>query len=108
MSNPTIALSTKAGYPVTYISSEAVNIEGWDAFISVDYRTEPYPATGKGGSGKPEIHLVGFTISLTKLARPAITLSIGDQVTIGDTVYTLTATRKRFTGNGDLHLVPTV
>lgn len=106
MSNPTIALSTKAGYPVTYISSEIINVEGWDAFISVDYRTEPYPATGKAGSGKPEVHLVGFTISATPLPKPAIALSVGDEVTIGNVVYTLTASRARFTGNGDLHLTP--
>lgn len=91
-----ITLSTRSGYPSTYVSSETLTIVGSDAFISLDFSK---------GERTPVVTLVGTTIG-TRTAEPKRVINVGDTVSIGDVTYELVSKRTRFIGNGDLKLVP--
>ncbi|QXO13647.1 hypothetical protein SEA_QUARTZ_56 [Microbacterium phage Quartz] len=101
-----VTLSTKAGYPVTYLSSEVFNIAGIDGHIYVDLSGKYYAAQGTTASGKPEVSLIGVTIS-AHYTEPKPRIGVGEHLTIGDTTYELVFTgRGRYPNNGELSLVP--
>lgn len=100
-----INLSTKAGYPYTYISSETFNIAGIDGYVFVDMSGKRY-ATGQTATGLPEISLIGVTVSAHRQA-PKPRLAVGEHLEIGGTVYEMVFTgRGKYPNNGDLKLVP--
>ncbi|USH44806.1 hypothetical protein SEA_JUANYO_57 [Microbacterium phage Juanyo] len=102
----TVTLSTKAGYPVTYLSSEVYNIAGIDGHIYVDLSGKYYAAQGTRATGKPEVSLIGVTISAHYI-EPKPRIGVGEHLQIGDTVYELVFTgRGRYPENGELKLVP--
>ena len=89
-----ITLSTRDDYPMTYIDSDTLNIEGFSAFIYVDFAKSP----------EPKIHLVAVTISAHKEERfPS--LSLGDLVTIGSSTYKVEGP-SRFLDNRNIKLSP--
>lgn len=98
-----ITLSTRIGYPVTYISSPQYRIAGWDGFISIDYSGET--KMGIKATGLPVVTLTGVTVS-AHYQEPKPVINIGDHVVIGNVEYELTSKRTRYIGNGDLKLVP--
>lgn len=106
-----IKLSTTAGYPTTYISSEVYNIAGVDGSIYIDSARDEngkpkyYSAQGVYASGVPEISLHGVMITATPQA-PKPRLGIGEHVQIGNKVYEIVYTgRRKYPENGELKLV---
>lgn len=101
-----VTLSTKAGYPHTYISSEVYNIAGIDGHIYIDMSGKYYAAQGVTASGKPEVSLIGVTIS-AHYTEPKPRIGVGEHLQIGNVVYELVYTgRHRYPENGELKLVP--
>lgn len=89
-----ITLSTKEGYPSTFICSESLTIEGYDSFISIDFSRRM----------DPQITLIGFTIS-GHPTQPNPKLMIGDKVTIGTVEYEIQGPKK-YLSNSNIKLVP--
>lgn len=101
----TITLSTKPGYPTTYVASEVLNIEGIDAFISCDHSGRTYADGSKASSG-PEVTFIGITISGQPIEDKKTPIRIGDRVAIGDKEYQLLSSKAKYFGNGDVFLSP--
>lgn len=89
-----ITLSTKDGYPNYYIVSEMINVEGYSAFISIDFSQ----------SMNPRITLVVIMVSAHKETRYP-SFKLGDKVTIGMTEYEIQGP-DRFLSNSNIKLVP--
>ncbi|WZB39058.1 hypothetical protein SEA_SHAMU_59 [Microbacterium phage Shamu] len=111
MSATTITLSTKAGYSHEFISSETFNIAGIDGYIYIDNTRDEEGnlkryATGQRATGKPEVSLIGVTIS-AHYTEPKPRIGVGEHLLIGKVTYELVFTgRGRYPNNGELKLVP--